>query len=102
MVECRASRKGRCSDQEPAVASIVEDVGRRRDSLVGSSASNGVVERAIQSLQQQIWVSKLALEDKWKMKIPLKHSDVPWFIEYSAFLMNRFELHHDGKRRTSD
>ena len=54
------------SDQEPGVASIVEDVVRRRalvgggrwiceNPLVGSSASNGVVER------QQVRVSKLAL-----------------------------------------
>ena len=62
--------------------SLVEDVGRRRaavgggrwiceNSQVGSSASNGVAERAIQSVQQQVRVLKLAVEDKWNMKISL-------------------------------
>ena len=43
------------------------------NSPVGSSASNGVAERAIQSVQQQVRVLKLALEDKWNMKIPHTH-----------------------------
>ena len=75
------------SDQEPALISLVEDVGRRRaavgggrwiceNSPVGSSASNGVAERAIQSVQQQVRVLKLALEDKWNMKIP--HTHLVW------------------------
>ena len=92
------------SDQEPALISLAEDVGRRRGAVgggrwicekspVGSSASNGVAERAIQSVQQQVRVLKLALEDKWNMKIPHTHSVVP----YSAILLNRFEVGHDGK-----
>ena len=67
------------------------------NSGVGSSASNGVVERSIQSVQQQVRVLKLALEQKWKMKIPHKHSVVSWIIENSAFRLNRFEVDHDGK-----
>ena len=31
------------------------------------------------------------------MKIPHKHSVLTWIIEYSAFLVNRFEVCHDGK-----
>ena len=97
------------SDQEPALISLVEDVERRRaavgggrwiceNSPVGSSASNGVAERAIiQSVQHQVRVLKLALEYKWNMSIPHKHSVLPWIKEYSAFLLNRFEMGHDGK-----
>lgn len=40
-----------------------------REFSCGSSASNSVAERAIQSVQQQVRVLKLALEGKWKMKI---------------------------------
>ena len=62
------------SDLELTLTSLVEGVGRRRaaagggrwiceNSPVGSSASNGVAERAIQSVQQQVRVLKLALEN---------------------------------------
>ena len=55
------------------------------------------MERTIQSVQHQVRVLKLTLEDRWKMKIPHKHSVVPWIIKYSASLLNRFEVGHDGK-----
>ena len=67
------------------------------NSLVGSSASNGAVEKAIQPVQQQVRVLKLALEDTWKVKVAHKHEVVPSIIEYSAFLLNRFEVGHEGK-----
>ena len=63
------------SDQEPAITSIVSEVGRIRaatgggrniveSSLVGSSGSNGVVERAIRSVEQQVRVMKDAHEHR--------------------------------------
>ena len=58
---------------------------------------NAFVERTIQSVQHQVRVLKLTLEDKWKTKIPHKHSVVAWIIKYSAFLLNRFEVGHDSK-----
>jgi hypothetical protein len=93
------------SDQE---AAIVEEVGRVRaassrgryvveSSPVGSSASNGIVERAIQSVEQQVRVLKSSLEEKWKVHVPARHSVVPWMVEYSALLLNRFEVGRDGK-----
>ena len=96
------------SDQGPALISLVEDVGRRRaaagggrwiceNSPVGSSASNGVAEMAIQSVQRHVRVLKLALENKWNISIPHKHSKRPWIMEYSSFLLNRFDVGHDGK-----
>jgi hypothetical protein len=66
------------SDQEPAMTSLVDEIGRRLaasgggrrvvdDSPVGASASNGLVKRAIQSVQAQIRVLKLALESRCKV-----------------------------------
>ena len=43
--------------------SIVEN------SLVAASVSNVLLERAIQSVQGQIRVKKLAVEQKWKVKV---------------------------------
>ena len=53
------------SDQEPAMKAILSEVGRVRaaegggryvmeQSLVGCSASNGIVDRAIQSVENQV------------------------------------------------
>ena len=96
------------SDQEPAVMSIIEEVGKMRaqrgggrfnveNSPVGSSQSNGVEEKAIQFVQGQVRVLKLALEKRWVFQIPHRHSVVPWVVEYAAFLLNRYEVGHDGK-----
>ena len=63
------------SDQEPAVKAILSDAGRvgssegggryiMEQSPVGSSASNGVVERAIQSVEQQAQVLISAVEGR--------------------------------------
>ena len=96
------------SDQEPAVMTVVRDVGRLRaangggrfvieNSPVASHASNGVVERAIQSVVAQVRVMLDALEAKWKVEIPYNHLVICFMIEYAAFLLNRFEVGHDGR-----
>jgi len=95
------------SDQEPAVTSLIDEVGRKRAPLggrwvvesspVGSHASNGVVERAIQSVEGQVRVLKDALEARWKVKIKAADAVIPWLMEWSAYLLNRFEVGHDGK-----
>ena len=96
------------SDQEPAIMSIVTEIGRIRaaagggkfiveNSPVGSSASNGVVERAIRSVEQQTRVLKSGLEERWGVKIPTRHSVMPWLVEYAGLLLNRFEVSRDGK-----
>ena len=77
--------------------SLVVADGSARNSGVGSSASNGVVERSIQSMQQQVRVLILALEEKGKMKIPHNIRLCLGSSENSAFRLNRFEVDHDGK-----
>ena len=65
------------SDQEPAVCSVVQEVGRLRsqrgvgkfiveNSPVKSSESNRVVERAIQSVAGQVRVIKQSVERRWQ------------------------------------
>eukprot|EP00974_Lingulodinium_polyedra_P088317 8562742-Lingulodinium_polyedra.AAC.1 len=38
-----------------------------------------------------------ALEERWGVKIGVRHAVLPWLIEYAAFLINRFEVGKDGK-----
>ena len=59
-------------DQEPAIKDLVKEIARKRalgrtiseESPVGSSASNGLAERAVQSVEGQIRVIKSALQEK--------------------------------------
>ena len=69
----------------------------RKTSPVGSSSSNGIVERGIQSVEEQVRVLVSALEEKWKSKIPDRHSIWPWLVEYAGFLLNRCNVGNDGK-----
>jgi len=93
------------SDQEPAIKSLVEDIARWRApaqtviemSPVGSSQSNGVIERAIQSFEGLLRTMKSSLEHKWKSEIPAGHAVYSWMSEYCSFLLNRFEVGADGK-----
>jgi hypothetical protein len=96
------------SDQEPAINALLLEVGRVRaanssgryiveQSPVGSSQSNGIAERAILSVQQQVRVLKCALETRWKVDIHSKHPVMPWLIEYASYLLNRFEVGRDGR-----
>ena len=96
------------SDPEPAIKVIMGEVGRVRaaegggnfvveQSPVGGSASNGVIEKAIQSVEQQVRVLTSAVEGRWTVKIWVKHSIVPWLVEYAAVLLNRFAVGKDCK-----
>ena len=96
------------SDQEPAVISIMEEVGeerwreiRCRKHSVGSSQSNDAAEKAIQSVQGQVRVLKLALEKRWGIQIPHRYAVIPWVVEYVAFLLNRYEVGTTGRPRTN-
>ena len=93
------------TDQEPAVKMLAEGIARRRplartvveESPVRSSASNGVVERAIQLIEMQMRVMRMALARRWEIEIPGERAIMAWMAEYAAVLLNRFEVGVDGK-----
>lgn len=96
------------SDQEASIKALVEQIGRVRStrgsgkwivehSPVGASQSNGIIERAVQSMQGQLRTLKLALEKRWGADIPTEHPIIAWAVEYGSLLLNRFEVGHDGK-----
>ena len=69
----------------------------RENSPTGDSKSDGVVERAIQSVEGMVRVLKLALEMRLQVKMPTKHPIIPWLVEYASFLLSPFEVSSDGK-----
>ena len=93
------------TDQEPAIIDLVNGIKRLRPNLetfheqspVGSSASNGVIERGVQTLEGQIRVLKDALETRWGIRIGDEQKILSWIVEYAAVLVNRYEVGHDGK-----
>ena len=64
-------------------------------SPVGESQSNGVIERAIQSVQEQVRAIKNTIEEEAKMKIGSKSHIWPWLIEYAAFTLYAFKIDDD-------
>ena len=71
------------SDQEEAIKALVNEVIRWRSSSrtipemspVKSSQSNGIAERAIESIVSQVRVAKSALEARWQVEIGDAHHD---------------------------
>ena len=93
------------SDQEPALQDLLTEVGKRRTpaitfrevSLVGSSASNGVAERGVQTVEGQVRVLKDALEMRLETEIPSNHNILAWLVEFTGTVVNRYEVGRDGK-----
>ena len=96
------------SDQEPALRSIVENVGRLKVadgsgryvvecSPVGASQSKGMIERAIPSVSGPVRVLLSALEEKWGRTVQLDHPIICYVVEYAGIILNGFEVGVDGR-----
>ena len=64
---------------------------------MGSSQSNGFIERAIQDEEGQIRTVKSDLESRMGCTLHSSHDLVPWLVEYAAVLLNRGQVGSDGK-----
>ena len=91
-------------DGEPALKAVQEDVQKRREkptlvenSPVGDSQANGVAERAVQAVAQQLRVLRAGLEQRIEAKVPGSHPIVTWIVEHAADLLNRYQIGEDGK-----
>ena len=62
-----------------------------------SPYSNGVVERAVSSVESYIRSLKSQLDERYKVKISVDHPIVVWLCDYAAYLLNRLEIGRDGK-----
>ena len=61
-------------------------------SPVGSSGSNGFIERGIQSVEGQARTVKLAFETRTGERIPSDHTMVPWIVEYVGVMLNGYSV----------
>ena len=93
------------TDQEPSIKYFVKDFLEARDSgrtvveesLVGSSGSNGVVERSVGSLEGQIRAIFLGLGERLQLELDPRLPIVAFIPEYAAYLLNRLEVGKDGR-----
>ena len=93
------------TDQEHAIDALMEDVVKtrgekitlREKSPVGSSGSNGVVERGVQTVEGVIRTMLSALEERIGVKIKAEEKIVTFLAEYAAYLINKREIGKDGK-----
>ena len=97
-----ASRKSASSKVEPVDEEDLapsQSQGRSipESSPVGSSGSNGFIERGIQDVEGQARTIKLAFESHTGANVPSDHNIVPWIIEYDGALLNRYSVGQDGK-----
>ena len=86
------------SDNESALTSLIASWSTMRamtrgsrmlieNSPVGSSKSNGIVERAIQSVQGMIRTIRSDIEGRWGVKIDATQSIWPWIAEHAGFFL---------------
>ena len=88
------------TDQETRTTAVQDKLAKERgeaptiieNSPVRSSGSNGVVERAIPSVEGQVRVLRDALEARLSVKIEAKHPVMTCPVEYAAFILNRYEV----------
>ena len=62
-----------------------------------SHQSNGIAERAVQSVEGMIRSLRSALEERISGKLDITDAIWPWIVEYASYLMNRLEVGHDGR-----
>ena len=91
------------SDGEPAIVDLLSRVSdlRQAETLLEASPAtdsraNGLAERAIQSVEKQVRVLKLALERNMKEKIGVEHPCFPWLVEHAADILTKFVVGRDG------
>jgi hypothetical protein len=62
-----------------------------------SKGSNGIVERAVQSVERCLRTLKSSLDERMRCLISVLHPVSTWLCEYVSYMMNRMEVGSDGK-----
>ncbi len=92
------------TDGEAAILDLAARIVKRRTKATGrrttprySSASNGAVERAHQSLQGQVRTLRLDLEKRYPGVQAVSSTITPWLIRHAAWTLNRYQPHGPRK-----
>ena len=94
------------SDQEKALSALMRKIRTHRgdqtqtmqeNSPVGDSKSNGLVERAIQTVQGQIRTLRSALEARLGVKIKPTSPVFAWIVTHASAIITLCEVGKDGR-----
>ena len=93
-------------DKEPSIVALQQRISEAwtgevitENSPVGSSQSNGVVEKAVQETEGQIRTVKIALEGRLGVKVETSLPIMQCLIEHSADIIDHFRKRKDGDGR---
>ncbi len=64
---------------------------------VGTTWSNGAVERAVHTAEQYLRTVNSQLGERYKVRIDIKHPTLTWLCERSTYILNCVEVAKDGK-----
>ena len=85
------------SDGEPAISAVLQSVTEARTaptrvehSPKGSSQSNGSAENAVRKIESHMRTLRLALENRYGVRISVNHNVIPFLTSHAAFCINRF------------
>ena len=91
------------TDKEPAMVAVASDlVSHMEGRLVAeqapthSSASNGLAERAVRSISEQVRVMKLAVEAQYGARLKADHVLWKWLVRHAGFTAARFAQKASG------
>ena len=56
----------------------------------GDSATNGLAERSVRSIEEQSRTFLAAIEARIKIPIPSEHPLIGWIVEHAAYVLNHF------------
>ena len=62
----------------------------------GDSKANGLAERAVQTIEKQVRVLKLSVEEHLG-RFGVEHHCFPWLVMHAADVINKFRVGLDGK-----
>ena len=63
----------------------------------GESASNGLAERSVGVLEDQVRVLLIALQAHVKVPLSTTQPVVAWLVEHAAYLLNKYQVGRDDK-----
>ena len=93
-----------CTDQEPAILDLINGIIEVRqeptipqNSQVGESQANGLVERAVRSVKDQVRTLRLALQKRLGCCIPAGHPIMTWMVKHAGELISKYQLNRDGQ-----
>ena len=92
------------TDNEPAMITLQQEIKSKRsdrtileNSPVGESQSNGVAERAVRAIANQVRTMRSAWKSRVGVEFPATHPVTAWLVSHAGDMLTKFQVGKDGK-----